>query len=68
MNRFFYKPTDILTDIQVFIVITHEHYALQKLYKLNAHSIMDKYHLISDEPRMKVALQAMKQLSNVSKH
>ena len=39
---------------------------LQNKYKHDARSIIDKYHLISDEPRMKVAMQAMKQLSDVS--
>jgi len=40
-------------------------YGFQKRYRQNAHDIMDKYHLITDEPRMVQALRAMDLLSNV---
>ena len=59
--------TNKLKPILLFSLLFKKFYfILQNFYKLDALEAMDKYHLISDEPSMIIALQAMKQLSDVS--
>jgi len=56
---------DILARNDIFWFEMSIFCGFQKRYRQNAHDIMDKYHLITDEPRMVQALRAMDLLSNV---